>query len=88
MGKVRPQTRSTFPQHDVVFVPLMADKGHEFLVSVHVENTGGECDDDAGEAIKQHTNGRVEQERLILVKDILRAQHLHLVHNGNATQGQ
>ena len=38
--------------------------------------------------VEEHADGRVEEEGLVLVQDVLRAQQLHLVHHRDAAHGE
>ena len=38
--------------------------------------------------VEEHADGRVEEEGLVLVQDVLRAQKLHLVHHRDAAHGE
>ena len=38
--------------------------------------------------VEEHADRRVEEEGLVLVQDVLRAQQLHLVHHRDATDGE
>ena len=38
--------------------------------------------------VEEHADRRVEEEGLVLVQDVLRAQQLHLVHHRDAADGE
>ena len=60
---------------------------HEFLIAIHVEDTAWHGDNDAAQKVQKGTDGHVEKERLVLVKNILGAHRVHFEHDAEASQG-